>query len=430
MQLRVNKVERITGQVQVPGDKSISHRALIFGALASEETHILNFLGAQDCISTLECLRSLGVPVRYDQAKSRVVVEGVGLYGLKEPRRVLDAGNSGTTIRILPGVLAGQDFFSVITGDESLNQRPMRRIVEPLVSMGAEIRGRADGRYAPLAISGRPLSGIAYTTQIPSAQVKTSVIAAGLLAEGETLVSETGKSRDHTERMLQFLGAEVEVDGLAFRVVGKTPFSGGQIEVPGDLSSAAFFLTAAALVPRSRLLINQVGVNPTRAGILDVLKRMGAPIAIEKESKQSGEPRADLIVEAAELRGAAIDADLVPRIIDELPLVAVAGTQAVGRTVITGAKELRVKESDRLAAMARELTKMGAKVVENEDGLEIKGPTKLKGAHCRSYGDHRVAMALAIAGLLAEGTTVIEDSECIGISYPEFAAVLKSVTKS
>lgn len=430
MLLRVNRVERIQGQIGVPGDKSISHRALILGSLASEKVEVRNFLAADDCLSTLECLRQLGGSFKHIEDKKTVLIEGVGLEGFKEPVDVLDAGNSGTTMRVLPGLLSGQSFFSVITGDDSLRRRPMLRIVEPLKEMGADIWGRQGGDRAPLAINGRRLKGIAYTTPVPSAQIKTAILVAGLLAEGETSVVEREKSRDHTERMLRFFGAQVEVDGNRSRLLGRGALGGGLIDIPGDLSSAAFFVTAAAILPKSELTLTQVGVNKTRAGILEVLRRMGALIDEENVVTTSEEPRADLVVKPGELKAVAIGADLIPRIIDELPLVAVAATQAAGKTVISGAAELRVKESDRLSSMTRELTKMGARIKEKEDGLEIDGPTPLSGARCESHGDHRVAMALAVAGLRADGATTIEGGECVAVSYPEFEATLETVTTS
>ena len=334
-------------------------------------------------------------------------------------------GNSGTTIRLMTGILSGQTFISKITGDKSIQRRPMRRIVDPLRQMGADIEGRVEGDniYAPLKILGGVLSPIEYELPVASAQVKSAVLLAGLFAEGETAVIEKNASRDHTERMLAYFGAKIR----GSHVWGNKEFSGAEIDIPGDLSSAAFFMVAALLVPKSDLLIRDAGVNPTRTGIIDILHRMGARLEVQGERIVSEEPRADILISGSKLKAIKISGEIIPRIIDEIPIIAVAATQAEGLTEIRGARELRVKESDRIATISSELKKMGANIEELEDGMFIVGPTKLKGAAVKSYGDHRVAMAMAVAALIADGETVIEDTDCIDTSFPGFESILRSV---
>jgi 3-phosphoshikimate 1-carboxyvinyltransferase len=340
---------------------------------------------------------------------------------------MLDVGNSGTTIRLMSGILSGQDFVTKITGDKSIQRRPMRRVVDPLRKMGADIEGRVEGDniYAPLRISGGKLSPIEYELPVASAQVKSAVLLAGLFAEGETSVIEINPSRDHTERMLSYFGAKIR--GTSVR--GNREFCGAEIDIPGDISSAAFFMVAALLAPKTDLLIREMGVNPTRTGILEVLHRMGANLEVKDEKIISEEPRANILLRNSKLRAIKISGEIIPRIIDEIPVIAVAATQAEGLTEIRGAKELRVKESDRIATVSSELKKMGADIQELEDGMFIVGPTRLKGATVKSYGDHRVAMAMAIAGLVAEGETVIEDTACIETSFPGFEEILQKITK-
>lgn len=428
MDLKVNKIESIKGTIQVPGDKSISHRALLLASLAEGDSYISGFLPAEDCLSTLTCLQNLGV--RVDVLRpDRLVVHGRGFHGFEEPSDVLDVGNSGTTLRMLPGLLAAQPFLSILTGDASVRQRPMGRITDPLREMGAKIWGRDSGTRAPLAVLGRRLTGIKWISQVASAQVKSAVLIAGLLAQGTTEITEPAQSRDHTERMLQLLGAEVKREPSGVSIKGGQELAPGQLHVPGDLSSAAFFIVAASIVPNSELVIPNVGINGTRTGVLECLKDMGAGFQVENASNRSNEPRADLIVDTGRLAAITIEGNQVPRLIDELPVIAVAATQAEGRTIVRGARELRVKETDRITAMARELPKMGARVEEMEDGWTIQGPTALKGAVVESYGDHRVAMALAIAGLVAEGQTVVRNADCIGISFPGFEEALKWVSQ-
>ena len=422
--LIIKPIKQIKAEIQVPGDKSISHRAIMIGSLANGETVVNNFLMSEDCLATVKCLGQLGIDIQMANDKCqmsdgcRTIIRGKGLRGLRESKAVLDVGNSGTTIRLLSGILAGQSFTSTITGDKSIQKRPMMRIVKPLRSMGATIEGREekDQIFAPLKISGGKLSPIKYELPIASAQVKSAILLAGLFAEGETRVIEKVQARDHTERMLAHFG-----------VKNGQEFQGKVVDVPGDLSSAAFFIVAALIAPNSELIIKNVGTNPTRTGIIEVLQRMGAKLEIVDEQVVSGEPRATILVTRSSLRGTNISGEIIPRLIDEIPIIAVAATQAQGITEISGARELRVKESDRLAAISAELGKMGAKIKELDDGMIIEGPTGLKGAKVKSYGDHRVAMSLTIAGLIADGETTIDDTACIETSFPGFEALLRHI---
>jgi len=426
MQLKVNKANKISGNITVPGDKSISHRSIMFGAISGGITHVTGFLPAEDCISTMRCFEALGVKIE-QISDTELKIHGVGLKGLTEPVDVLDVGNSGTTMRIMPGILAGQNIFSVLTGDASIRRRPVGRVVEPLRLMGARIWGREDGKYAPLAIKGTALNGIKYDLPVASAQVKTCLLLAGLMAEGQTELSEPSKSRDHTERMLKLFGADLDIDGNNYVIRGGQELRAADIDVPGDISSAAFFMVAALIAAESSVAIENVGVNETRTGIIDALNSMGAQIESSDLSDKSNEPRATLRVKSSVLRATTIEGDIVPRLIDEIPIIAVAATQAQGKTVIRDARELRVKESDRIAALSMELRKMGAEIEELEDGMIINGPAQLKGARVNSHGDHRIAMSLAVAGLVAGGETIIDNSECIAISYPSFERTLRSI---
>lgn len=425
--LRINTAKEIKGEISIPGDKSISHRAVMIGSLARGKTRITNFLSSADCLATVECFRRLGVEISLKG--NEVEVLGKGLRGLKPSGKILDVGNSGTTIRLLSGILAGQSFETTVTGDESIQRRPMGRIVKPLRLMGARVEGRkvGDEIYAPLKISGGNLAAIEYELPVASAQVKSAVLLAGLYASGITAVVEKTPSRDHTERMLEHFGAEIRIQGLRTEVVGGWEFEGEEVDIPGDVSSAAFFLIAALIVPDSQLRILNVGINPTRTGIIDVLHRMGAELEVQNERILSQEPRADILIKSSKLEAVRLEGEIIPRIIDEIPILAVAATQAEGITEIRGAKELRVKESDRLATISSELRKMGADVVEFEDGLKIIGPTQLKGARVKSYGDHRIAMSMAIAGLAARGETIIEDVDCIETSFPGFEWLLRRI---
>ncbi len=425
--LKTRRSGPLKGVLRPPGDKSISHRAAIIGALAHGTTRIHNFLEGEDCLSTLRCLQKLGVRIEGPDNGS-VVVHGLGPDGWREPSDVLDAGNSGTTMRLLCGVLAGQPFFSVLTGDESLRRRPMARVINPLGEMGARILARDNNRFPPLAISGRRLKGISYRLPVASAQVKSAILLAGLNAEGVTEVIEPVPSRDHTERMLASFGAEITCERQVIRLrPGR--LGARDVTVPGDISSAAFFIVAATIVPGSDVTLLDVGVNPTRDGIIQVLREMGADIETLRPDESGGEPRADIRVRSAPLKGVTIAGAIIPRLIDEIPVLALAAACAQGETVIRDAAELKVKESNRLAAIARELGRLGARVRETEDGLIIAGGWSLRGAACESHGDHRIAMMAAVAGLVAEGVTEVADGECAAVSYPGFTAALNMLTE-
>ncbi len=423
----------LRGRLRVPGDKSISHRALMLGAIASGETTISGLLIGEDPQSTAACFRAMGAEIEPLNAEG-VRVRGLGLGNLQEPTDVLDAGNSGTTLRLMLGLLASQpDTYFTVTGDASLRSRPMSRVVNPLQQMGAQIWGRQGGAVAPLALQGQRLQGIHYHSPIASAQVKSCLLLAGLTAEGNTTVTEPALSRDHSERMLQAFGAALTVDpdSRSVTVRGQAASLQGQaVVVPGDISSAAFWLVAAAIAPDSELVIENVGVNPTRTGILEALELMGADIQRENERLATGEPVADLRVRTSQLRGCRIAGDLIPRAIDEIPILAVAALFAEGQTTIADAAELRVKESDRLAAIAAELNRLGGQVTELPDGLEIQGGASLTGTDVDSYTDHRIAMSLAIAALRARGQTRIHRAEAAAISYPDFFTDLAAVIQT
>ncbi|OIQ08483.1 3-phosphoshikimate 1-carboxyvinyltransferase 1 [Moorella thermoacetica] len=423
MRLIIQPPPSLEGNIQPPGDKSISHRAAIIGALAEGTTVIDGFLAGADCLSTLNCLRALGVDIAGPDG-GRVVVRGGGLDSLKEPETVLDAGNSGTTMRLLLGVLAGQPFYSVINGDESLRRRPMVRVTGPLRSMGAAIWGRQNGELAPLSVRGGKLEPLAYTLPVASAQVKSALLLAGLFTSGETIVTEPCRSRDHSERMLRAAGADLRVEGLRVRIRGRKPLKPLTINVPGDISAAAFFLVAGCLHPRAALTLEKVNLNPTRTGIIDVLTAMGAPLEIIPGEETAGEPAGSIRVTSGRLHGLEVGGAMIPRLIDEIPVLAVAAALAEGETLIRDAAELKVKESDRIAMVAGELARMGAEIYARPDGFRIKGVRRLRGAVVDSHGDHRLAMALAMAGLVAEGTTEVRGAECIAISYPGFTADL------
>ncbi len=426
MEITVRSACRIDGSISLPGDKSISHRAVILASIAEGKSRVENFLPSQDCLSTLECMRALGVEITgLDNTTLEIV--GVGRGGLKESSDVLDAGNSGTTIRLLSGLLAGQPFFSVLSGDGSLRRRPMRRIIEPLRMMGAHITGRDQDRFAPIAITGAHLKGIEYNMKVASAQVKSAILLAGLYAQGQTVVREPAASRDHTERIMQFMGKALNISEEGIAIEGGGSLQGREVVIPGDISSAAYFLVAATIIGNSRLVLQGVGVNPTRAGILKALKKMGGQISSIDERMISNEPIADMEVQSALLHGTEISGEMIPRLIDELPVLAVAATQAVGTTIIRDAAELRVKETDRIRAMARQLSGMGANIEEKEDGWVIEGPTPLRGARCLSHGDHRIAMAMAVAGLIARGETYIRGAECVDISFPGFLSEIAKI---
>jgi len=426
VELVLEKVRNLKGNIYVPGDKSISHRSLILGSIAQGETRIYNFLSSLDCLRTLECMQALGTETELGKDNS-VNIKGKGLCGLQEPKDILDVGNSGTTIRLLAGLLSGQDFYSVLNGDDSIRKRPMKRVVEPLRSMAADIWGRKDGHFAPLSIKGSKINPFQYTLPVASAQVKTALLLAGLYTKGETVIKELLPTRDHTERMLEIMQADIKISPPEIKLMGGKELRGTDIFIHGDISSAAYFIAAASALKGSQITIKQVGVNPTRSGIIGILNKMGAKIDTLNYQIKSNEPRADLKVEYSELKGIEIKKEKVPLLIDELPLLAVVATQAQGKTVVSGAKELRVKETDRIKAIVSELKKMGADIKEKEDGFIVEGPSKLKGAVCESYNDHRIVMSLAVAALLAEGKTVIRNSECIDISFPGFEKTLQNL---
>jgi 3-phosphoshikimate 1-carboxyvinyltransferase len=408
----------LRGTLSMPGDKSITHRAFILGALAQGHTRITGYSEGEDCLNTLRAIRELGAVVQ--EIPEGLQVTGKGLWGLHEPSTVLDCGNSGTGLRLLAGVLAGQNFFSVLTGDASLRSRPMGRVVTPLRQMGAVISGRRGGALAPLAIQGAGLQGVLYESPVASAQIKSCVLLAGLFAEGVTIVREPRRSRDHTERLLTYLDVPLQVEGCTVHLQGRPSFDGKPIAVPGDISAAAFFMVASSIVPDSDILLTNIGLNPERTGILDILLEMGADITIANRREVSGEPVGDIHVRSAPLRGTTIGSDLIPKTIDELPILCVAAALADGKTRITGAQELRVKETDRIRAMATELARLHVDVEEQPDGLVIKGKSVLRGASCQSYGDHRVVMSLAICGLVADSPVTIDDVECVETSFPGF----------
>lgn len=425
--ISVLPAQAVRGELAIPGDKSISHRSIMLGALAQGTSRITNFLRGEDNFSTMKAFRAMGVPIEDDG--QTIVVHGVGLHGLQEPGDVLDCGNSGTTIRLMTGLLAGQGFFSVLTGDQYLRKRPMKRVVEPLARMGAKIAGRGGGTLAPLAITGASLSGIDYQSPIASAQVKSALMLAGLYASGETRVTEPSLSRDHSERMFQFFGADLDRSSHGVTVRGGRELQGQEICVPGDISSAAFFLVAALIVPGSELLIRNVGVNPTRTGVIDILQAMGGDITLQDQREVSGEPVADLLVRSSRLKGIEIGGDVVPRAIDEFPAISVAAAVAEGVTVIRDAKELRVKETDRIAAMASNLRAVGAgQIDETEDGMVIQGVESLAGGTVTSCGDHRIAMSLSVAALVCKNEVSIDDVACVATSFPGFYELLDRVS--
>ncbi|TWI58868.1 3-phosphoshikimate 1-carboxyvinyltransferase [Halalkalibacter nanhaiisediminis] len=424
----VNKKEvGLNGTIRVPGDKSISHRAVMFGAIAEGTTTVEGFLAGEDCLSTIDCFRKLGV--RIEQNGENVTIEGKGWDGLKEPSEILDVGNSGTTTRLMLGILATRPFHSVLIGDDSIAKRPMARVTTPLREMGSHIDGRENGQFTPLSVRGGQTKGIAYESKVASAQVKSAILLAGLQSEGVTSVSEPALSRDHTERMLEAYGVEVKREGLKVSVEGGQVLKAQHITVPGDVSSAAFFLVAAAIVPGSKVTLQGVGMNPTRSGIVDVLLEMGATMNVMNERLAGGEPIADITIETSSLKGIEISGDLIPRLIDEIPVIAVLATQAEGKTVIRDAEELKVKETNRIDTVVSELKKLGASIKATDDGMIIEGKTSLHGASVSSYGDHRIGMAMAIAGLITEGSVEIERSEAIAVSYPNFFEHIEELQK-
>ncbi|NKE04876.1 3-phosphoshikimate 1-carboxyvinyltransferase [Mesobacillus selenatarsenatis] len=408
----------LEGQVKVPGDKSISHRAVMFGSLADGITRIENFLPGEDCLSTISCFRQLGVEIVRNG--SDVTVIGKGTSGLSKPEATLYVGNSGTTIRLMMGILSGLSFSSTLEGDESIARRPMTRVTLPLAKMGARITGRNNGEFTPLTVEGQKLNGITYELPIASAQVKSAILLAGLQAEGETVVVEPVKTRDHTERMIKQFGGQVERKEDAVKITGGQMLKGTEIKVPGDISSAAFFLVAGAVVPDSDLILRNVGLNPTRTGIIDVLKSMGADFSIDPYEGESAEPAGDIRIKYSKLKGTIIEGDLIPRLIDEIPVIALLATQAEGKTVIKDAGELKVKETNRIDTVVNELKKIGVDIEATEDGMIIQGQQSLDGGTVSAHGDHRIGMMLSIAALLCKRDVILEQSEAVAVSYPGF----------
>lgn len=410
----IQKIKKAVGQIKVPGDKSISHRAVMLGSLANGVTEISGFLKGADCLSTIDCFKKMGIDI--DINGENVTVHGNGLRGLKKPDEMLYTGNSGTTTRLLCGILAGQNFDTSITGDASIQKRPMGRVVKPLSMMGAKI----ENEYCPLYITGTKLHGIDYKMPVASAQVKTAIILAGLYADGETVIHEIEKSRDHTELMLSAMGADLTVDNLDITVKPTNDLTAVNVDVPGDISSAAFFLVLGAIMPNSQITVTNVGINPTRTGIIDVLKDMGADITLENVHTSAGETVADITVRSSSLKGTTVGGDIIPRLIDELPIIAVAAVFADGQTVIKDAQELKVKETNRIRAVVDEFNKCGIDITETDDGMIINGGKSIHGADFKTYGDHRMAMSLTVLAQLADGESTLDDSDCACVSYPTF----------
>jgi 3-phosphoshikimate 1-carboxyvinyltransferase len=413
------------GEISVPGDKSIGHRAVIFGSIAHGSSRVSNLSGGEDNQRTVQAFKDLGVKISSEGETLHIA--GNGWEGLTAPKTTVDCGNSGTTMRLLSGVLAGRPFTTILDGDQSLRRRPMQRVIEPLSRMGANLVGREGRGLAPLEINGGNLKGIEYSMPIASAQVKSAILLAGIQAEGVTIIEEPQNSRNHTELMIKGFGGEVGLDGRHVSVQGGQTLYGKDVRIPGDISSAAFFLVAAALIPGSRIVVRRVGVNPTRDGVIEILRRMGAEIELLNTTIETGEPVADLKVTGKRLKAVDIGAELVARTIDEYPILAIAAALAEGDTVINGVKELRFKESDRISAMSEGLRRLGVDVEEREDGLTIRGRETLQGNKVRSFGDHRIAMSLAIAGLCAEGGVEIDDAQCVAISFPTFFDLLDEI---
>ena len=415
----------ITGEIEVPGDKSISHRAIMFGSMASGTTHITNFLESDDCLHTLEAFRKLGVSI--EKEDTSIIIQSDGIDAFKEPTEPIYFGNSGTSARLMIGLLAG---LPLLYGDPHLTKRPMDRVIIPLKQMGLKIEGRENGSLLPLAIRGTELTGITYTLPVKSAQVKSAILLAGLLANGKTKVIEIGPSRDHTERMLKAFGANIEVNDNEITITNQSALKATDIHVPGDISSAAFWLVAAAIVPNSLLTIRNVGLNPTRTGMIDVLQAMGADLLIENERVMGGEKLGDITVTQTKLNGTTIEGDIIPRLIDEIPIIALLATQAEGKTTIRNAEELRVKETDRIEAVVDVLSSLGADIESMEDGMVINGKTSLTGGHVKSYSDHRIAMMAIIASLIAKEDVTLDDTSSIAVSYPNFLDDLNKLTSS
>lgn len=421
--MQIRKMNSVSGEITVPGDKSISHRAVMLSSLADGASDITGFLKGADCLATIDCFRKMGIDI--EVSDEVITVHGKGMKGLKKPCEMLYAGNSGTTTRLLCGILSAQSFDSSITGDESIQKRPMKRVTQPLSLMGANI----ENEYCPLYIKGGKLNGIDYKMTVASAQVKTALILAALFADSETVIYEKEKSRDHTELMLKAMGANIEVDNLKITVNKTDSLKAQDIRVPGDISSAAFFLVLGSIMPDSEITIKNVGLNPTRSGIIDVLCDMGADINIENERCEAGESVGDIRVRSAKLHGVKVGGAIIPRLIDEIPVIAAAALFAEGETVIYDAKELKVKETDRIQAVVDEFKKCGADITATDDGMIINGGKPLCGANFKTYGDHRMAMSLAIVAQLASGESTLDDAECVSVSYPNFFDDFYSIEK-
>ncbi len=426
---KLNKISNIKCNITVPGDKSISHRCVMFGSIAKGTTHVSNFLTGADCMSTIDCFIKMGVDIKVDS--TNVTIQGKGLNGLKPPKEMLNVNNSGTTLRLITGILSAQKFTTQITGDSSIQKRPMDRVSVPLSLMGADIQGtqKYGKLFAPITITGKKLNGINYTLPMASAQVKSSIILASLYANSQTIITEPEPTRDHTEILLNYMGADItkEKNKIICRPVKE--LYAKDINVPADISSAAYFITAGIICPNSEITIKNVGVNPTRTGIIDVLNDMGADIKLSNQNQSAGELTADITVKTSSLKGTTIYGDIIPRLIDELPIIAVAACFAKGTTIIKDAQELKVKETNRIKTVVEELSKMGADIKETDDGMIINGVPKLNGAFIESHNDHRIAMSCAIAALNAEGETTINNSECVDISFPNFFELLNEQNK-
>ena len=419
------KVNSLKGEVSIPGDKSISHRAVMFGSLAEGTTEVTNFLQGADCLSTISCFRKLGIEI--ENTSQRILIHGKGLHGLTEPSDTLDTGNSGTTTRLISGILAGQRFTTILNGDASIQTRPMKRIMTPLSMMGADITSLKGNDCAPLRICGGQLHGVSYTSPVASAQVKSCILLAGLYADAPTSVTEPVLSRNHTELMLAGFGAHVTSSGTTATIEPEPDLNGMKIEVPGDISSAAYFLAAGLMIPNSEIMIKNVGINPTRDGILRVAKEMGGDITILNEKTSGGEPTCDLLVRSSSLKGVTIGGEIIPTLIDEIPMIAVMACFAEGITTIKDAQELKVKESNRIDTVVTNLKAMGAHIEATDDGMIIEGGYLLHGAVIDSHLDHRIAMSFAIGALGADGETRIEGADCVKISYPEFYQTLEKL---
>lgn len=425
--MEFRKASRLKGSVKIPGDKSISHRAVMFGALAQGDTRITNFLQGADCLSTISCFGKMGIQI--ENGQNEVIVHGRGLHGLTAPDSVLDVGNSGTTMRLMSGILAGQNFTSRLTGDASIRKRPMGRVMTPLAQMQGQITSLSQNGCAPLEIKGRPLKAIHYPSPVASAQVKSCVLLAGLYADGITSVTEPALSRNHTELMLSSFGAQIKSEDTTASISPDPRLLAQDIAVPGDISSAAYFIAAGLMVPNAQIRMENVGINPTRDGILRVCEAMGADIRLENHAVSGGEPVADLIVSASPLHGTVIEGELIPTLIDEIPVLAVLAAYADGETIIRDAQELKVKESNRLDIMVENLSAMGADVTATDDGMIIRGGRPLHGATIESHLDHRIAMSFAIASLIADGATTINNADCVNISYPGFYSDLEGLMR-